>query len=585
MASLAIGIDFGTTKSHLAFIPRNVSISDIPEIATYNPALHLVPNEKNFPDYRIRQDDEIQPVPTVVSVKKLAKSSNANKYIFRCGYRALDLSTDDFNDYLIIDRIKRYMGEESLGRQRFSLEPDGLAATLIHTLVTGAVELNEYEFDNLGVTITVPAKSDLLQRMATQFAAGAAGFKGEIYVLEEPVSAFLFHKHNQQKDGRFHAPHGPKYALVFDFGGGTCDLAVVRYQENKLPVVISRAMGEFGGEEIDNMFVEKFWLDPKRKNHLPFSLSDWKKDKRINKSLLLRYARKEKEDLKTSESVNPQVRDFHPDHVGYHSTPVVHQSDLLDLLRKDENEITASLNGIQSTDTIFGHIRALLSAVLREGNLERKQLDKLIFAGGSSHLLGVRDLVETWLTNDVSNTKLNPRNVVFSYLETSVALGASIHQYYRHSPDVKLREVVAPTLSSNIDLIYSDGMKEQREILGHAGDELPINRRGYISSKVIFRSQQHGTRELSFALNNSGTSLGEQKVQSAYAFLVKYLINEYGFPEDVVLVPLSKLFFWKWRQSVRIKPVEEYIPLLDRFLISNRKRLSQIRKDYNISVD
>ncbi|MCS6777180.1 MAG: Hsp70 family protein [Chloroherpetonaceae bacterium] len=78
------------------------------------------------------------------------------------------------------------------------------------------------------IVVTVPASFQLAQRRDTQLAAQMAGLDlqpGDL--LDEPVAAFLdylvTHWSALQKD-----LERPQNLLVFDFGGGTCDVAIFR---------------------------------------------------------------------------------------------------------------------------------------------------------------------------------------------------------------------------------------------------------------------------------------------------------------------------------------------------------------------
>lgn len=78
------------------------------------------------------------------------------------------------------------------------------------------------------VVVTVPASFNAAQRQDTLKAALAAGFaveEGDF--LDEPVAAFLNYLANPEVRGIL-TPGKEQNLLVFDFGGGTCDVAVLR---------------------------------------------------------------------------------------------------------------------------------------------------------------------------------------------------------------------------------------------------------------------------------------------------------------------------------------------------------------------
>lgn len=78
--------------------------------------------------------------------------------------------------------------------------------------------------------ITVPASFDIDQRNSTRTAAKLAGFDGEITLISEPTSAILDFINEQSKlcdEDKFIDLSDYKKVLVFDLGGGTCDVAIL----------------------------------------------------------------------------------------------------------------------------------------------------------------------------------------------------------------------------------------------------------------------------------------------------------------------------------------------------------------------
>ncbi len=556
MATLSIGIDFGTTKSHLAYIPRNAPENALPRIVTYDNSLHLVPTEMDIPDFRVREGN-VHPVPTVVSVNRGFSPSSENPLAaIRCGYRALNPNEDRFSDYIIITRLKQDLGKKEIKKENIQLEPEGLAARFLYDLKKGAVEFRDYDEDTHGVTITVPAKSSIPQRMATRFAAVVAGFRGEIYTLEEPISAFLYHRHIAPT--RFRTRGEAKHALVFDFGGGTCDVAVIEYREGQLPIVTGRATGWFGGEDIDRMLLENFWscggdyASQTDTDCLPYTLQEMEQDPNINLSLLLRYARRTKELLSFKEEEQTEIYGYCTREVGRRRLPPVRREHLRRML--EEKVINKVVAGQVRTASIRNHITILLQEALRESRIKPERIKKLIFAGGSSQLVGVRD----WVVEFFHNSPLNQEDIIFSDLETSVAGGAAVHQFYRHSQNSPLRQVVKPTLSSKIRLVYyrsPDNTIYKEIVLGDAGQPLEINRLGYWSAPVFLPTRTEGEPiciEIIQGEEGSPECTVLKTIEwpiDVHAVLVKYLINEYGVVDRLTLVGNKFYIYWLWNSK------------------------------------
>jgi len=99
--------------------------------------------------------------------------------------------------------------------------------------------------------ITIPASFDTMQSNATLKAGEEAGFKS-IFLLQEPIAASLafFNQTPDEikKDG---------YWLVYDFGGGTFDAALVHSTESELKVVDHEGNNFLGGLDFDFAIIEK----------------------------------------------------------------------------------------------------------------------------------------------------------------------------------------------------------------------------------------------------------------------------------------------------------------------------------------
>lgn len=107
------------------------------------------------------------------------------------------------------------------------------------------------------IVVTVPASFQLAQRTDTVSAAELAGLQvsgGDL--LDEPVAAFIDYAISHEDKLTF-APGESRNILVFDFGGGTCDVAVFRLTRPEgapnidLAVLAVSRYHRLGGGDID----------------------------------------------------------------------------------------------------------------------------------------------------------------------------------------------------------------------------------------------------------------------------------------------------------------------------------------------
>ena len=96
--------------------------------------------------------------------------------------------------------------------------------------------------------ITVPAAFELHQCDATRRAAQLAGFQ-QSPLLQEPVAAALAYG--------FQTDNQKAYWMIYDFGGGTFDAAVIKAEEGGIHVVNHGGDNFLGGSDIDWAIVEK----------------------------------------------------------------------------------------------------------------------------------------------------------------------------------------------------------------------------------------------------------------------------------------------------------------------------------------
>ncbi len=145
-----------------------------------------------------------------------------------------------------IKSIKRKMGEDeslSLGEKQYY--PQEISAIILRCL-------KKIAEDNLGeevkkAVITVPAYFSNIQRQATREAGEIAGLE-VLKIINEPTAAALVYESGQK---------GEKLVLVYDLGGGTFDVSLVRMEDNVVEVVASHGNNRLGGDDFDAVILER----------------------------------------------------------------------------------------------------------------------------------------------------------------------------------------------------------------------------------------------------------------------------------------------------------------------------------------
>jgi len=142
--------------------------------------------------------------------------------------------------------IKRKMGtDEKITVGETSFTPEQISAHFLKYLKQAAEDFLGEKITE--AVITVPAYFSDAQRKATKIAGEIAGLKVE-RILNEPTAAAIAY-------GLAH-PDSEKNIIVYDLGGGTFDISVVRLDKNLIEVKASAGDNHLGGMDLDRLLVD-----------------------------------------------------------------------------------------------------------------------------------------------------------------------------------------------------------------------------------------------------------------------------------------------------------------------------------------
>jgi molecular chaperone DnaK len=323
------GIDLGTTNSATAVVnglPKNVKVFRTPEGQEYTPSV-------------VHEDRRNRLIVGMTAKARLEQDPGNTKCEF-----------------------KTHMGmtgegvEREFERSKRRMTPVQLSTEVLKAL-RAQVEADCGEVVERAV-ITVPAAFELPSCEATQRAAEAAGFK-QIALLQEPTAAALAYLED------FTGEEG--YWLVFDFGGGTFDAAVVRLTDGSFIPVSHAGDNDLGGKLIDWAIVNELFIPALTKK---FRLSDFRRGVKkwgLAMAKLKDEAEKAKIQTTTHEVVDCEFDLSCQDGAG---TPVRLE---FTLLRADVNRLCES------------YIRRALEKsrdALREAKLRPQDVKSVLLVGG-----------------------------------------------------------------------------------------------------------------------------------------------------------------------------------------------------------
>ena len=341
----------------------------------------------------------------------------------------------------VISKFKRKMGTN----ESFKIESLGLSKTPIELSAFVLKELKTFIHTGEtpeAVVITIPASFDMVQSNATKEAGYAAGFK-QVVLLKEPIAASLAYA-NKEKNVDLKNSQW----IVYDLGGGTFDVALVKIVEGELKIVDHEGDNYLGGADFDALIVEKLivpQLEKKGKftDLLPQMKSATGRYNQLWYSLLNR-AEDAKIELSTQSAAEidlsrNNIEDESGNSVdGYIS---VTRSEFEDLI-KDAIDNTAEM----------------LKKILTRNSLSPQDLKFVLMVGGATYSPFVRKRIEELLGIPV-NTRIDPTN--------AIAIGAA---YFAATKEINLGEKTAEKKvkpgSLRVKASYNRASQEREEMFG-----------------------------------------------------------------------------------------------------------------------
>ncbi len=286
------------------------------------------------------------------------------------------------------------------------------------------------------VVITIPASFDMVQSNATKEAGHQAGFK-QVVLLQEPIAASLAYANkttgNELNNSQW---------IVYDLGGGTFDVALVRIAEGELKVIDHEGDNFLGGADFDALIVERIILPALEKRgqfvDLPSQLKS--ASGRLNKKwpVLLYAAENAKKVLSTKTAAEIEV----------------------DILDDSDTEINLVVNVTRSDfeaviKEAVDSTAEMLRTILTRNSLQPGDLKFVLMVGGSTYIPLVRNRIQELLGIPV-NTDIDPTN--------AIVIGAA---YYAGNKPLELTEATntpAPLGQLKLKLSYNKASQEAEEM-------------------------------------------------------------------------------------------------------------------------
>jgi molecular chaperone HscA len=360
---MIVGIDLGTTNSLIAIIHPE---TNQPLVLKEFDGNALIPSIVHFgPSGQITVGDEAKkylvtaPEHTIFSVKRLmGKSYNdIREHSGFFSYKIIDDNTDSL--------VKVQVGEKFYS-------PIELSSFILKELKKRAEHILKTPVSK--AVITVPAYFNDAQRQATRDAGRLAGLD-VLRIVNEPTAASLAYGLGLNKEEG-------KIIAVYDLGGGTFDISILRIIGGVFDVLSTNGDTYLGGDDFDRIIVEH-WIRQKNWSHKA-------SDKNFGQQIRL-IAEEAKKQLSSNEDYRIELN-----------------GEALTLSKKEFEDLVQPL--VDKT------IACCINAV-KDAGVASNEISEVVMVGGSTRVPLVKESVSKFFNRAV-NDSMNPDEVV--------ALGAAV---------------------------------------------------------------------------------------------------------------------------------------------------------------
>jgi len=362
-----LGIDLGTTNSCVAVVDVST-----PQVIPNREGSRTTPSVVGFTEDAERLVGQIakrqaitNPLNTIFAIKRLI------------GRKFVHDEVSHAKKVLPYQIVEAPNGDVKVKIRDRSYSPEEISAFILMEIKSFAEEFLEEEVSE--AIITVPAHFNDAQRQATRDAGKIAGLE-VLRIINEPTAAALAYGLDQK---------GNKNIVVYDLGGGTFDVSVLKLEDGLFEVLSTSGDTYLGGEDFDKRITD--WL-------IESFLSETKIDLREDRMALQRLkeaSEKAKCELSMADESRITLPFISADESGpKHLNKVLKRSDFETMV---EDLIQKTIDPVNDA--------------LKEAGLAADKIDEVILVGGQTRMPKVVEAVRAVFGKE-PDRNINPDEVV-----------------------------------------------------------------------------------------------------------------------------------------------------------------------------
>lgn len=473
-------IDLGTTDSILSYYNEG------------NP--QIIKNYKTGKDY----------TPSAVLIDE-----NNDVYIGEHAKKALLLDNSN-----AVSEFKHNMGFSvpfNFKNASREMQPEELSAEILKELRVSAFKQCGVNMDH--AVICVPANSNNIKTRAINDAANLAGFRSHTLLLE-PIAVALAYDLSSYGDANW---------IIYDLGGGTFTLSLIRYKSGEIEKIDSIRLDDFGGDTLDWAIVDEIFV-PKILDDL--HLIDFRRHNQKYKQIFSKLklaAEKSKKELDITTSTDICL------------TNLFSNYDFTYNLSRDEF--------IQTVQSLIKPTFNLAQNLLNRNSLSFDEIEKVVLVGGSCISPVLRSIIGK--NFDVPlKFSLNPL--------TAVAKGASIYAGSLKKPKIRVYDGPVSVIINSCD--------------------------GHVDGRIFTPDDKFSFLGYFIEFSNSNNSSGKVPVNLDGTFDVNIKKGDY----DIMVYDGEGIVKIDEKSPKSIKNDEIYIEFIDKSFSNNHSlRVDEIINSYN----